>query len=273
MKVQQPIYSIFVGAMLTLSIVLIGFGVGVLHLEFVGKTITCLALMSLLLAALLILTRKPGHNIIEVCYDIFLVKDFNVEETVKELVSLAKFLKSLSEHAKAFISYTSRPNEPAKLCITLPSHDQLQTIDVYIKNNFKQLIFVQHKPPTTTIHQNMKSRNTYIVKLSRKILCTYICNLVKDLALVGLHNTTVLDWKGYLKDCNLETSCPYKNNVIDMSFTISIHKRLLILRNAVEKHVLPIIVMALDDIEFLKLTASQKPPTEPTPIIVLCITI
>jgi len=271
MKPQQPIYNIFAGVMLTLSIVLIGFGVGVLHLEFIGKTIACLVLMALLLAVLFTLPRKAGYHIIEVCYDIFLVKDFNVGETVKELVSLAKFLKSLSEHAKAFISYTSRPNEPAKLCIMLPSQDQLQTIDVYIKNNFKQLIFVQHKPPTT-IRQNIKSRNMYIVRLSRKVLCTYICNLIKDLALAGFHNSIILDWKGYLKDCNLK-SCPYKNKVIDMSFTVSIHKRLLILKNAVEKHVLPIIVMALDDIEFLRLAANQKPPREPTAIIVLCITI
>jgi len=263
--------------MLTLSIALIGFSVGALHLEFVSKITTYLILLAFFLIALLILSRKTGYRALKVCYDIFLVKDFNVEETIKELVSLAKFLKSLSEHANAVISYTSKPNEPSKLCIILPSQDQLQTIDAYIRSGFKQLIFVQHRPSTIAIQraQSMKLKNIYIVKLNKKVLCTYICNLVKDLTLAQFYNLIILDWKGYLRDCNLETYCSLKNNynVIDMSFTVSIYKRLLVLKNVVEKHMLPIIIVASDDIEFLRSTANQKSLTRSIPIIVLCITI
>lgn len=279
MGVQEPVYAVLVGAMLAFSITLIGFGIGIVHLEFASKIIIYLILSTLsFLTALMILTRKTNHYIRKVCYNVFLVKDFNVEETVKELVSLAKFLKSLSRHTGALINYTSKPNEPAKLCITLSSQDQLQAIDVYIRNNFKQLVFEQHKTSVTTMQQgahNMKFKDVYIVKLDKKILCTFVCNLIKDLALVGFQNLVILDWKGYLKNYNSRICCqPQSNyNVIDMSFTVSVYKKILILKSVIEKRMLPIVIMASDDIESLRLNASRKHMAEFTPIIVLCVTV
>jgi len=279
MRVQEYIYVALAGFMLTLSFSLIGFGIGVIHLEFAIETATYLTLLvSSILAISLILTRKTSRRSLKVCYNIFLVKDFNVDETVKELVSLAKFLKSLSERAGAFVSYSSKPNEPAKLCITLSSQDQLRTVDVYIRNSFKQLVFEQRRITVAALYlgtHDSKFKNIYIVKLDKKILCTYVCNLVKDLKLIGFQDLAVLDWKGYLKDCNLRKYCQLQNNynIIDMSFTVSIRKRILVLKNVIEKHVLPIIVVASEEIEFLRLNASQKLLAKYMPIIVLCITI
>jgi len=276
-ELVKLVYAILAGATLVFSITLIGFGVGIIRLEFVAKTTPYLILLILFsLTVVVALAKKTSHHI-RVCYNVFLVKDFNAEEAVNELITLAKFLKSLSRHAGAFIEYASKPNEPAKLCITLSSQDQLQAINIYIKNNFNQLVFKQHKTLTTVMLQEAHSirfRGVYIVRLDGKILYTFVSNLVKNLALVGFQNLVILDWKGYLKNYKQRTYCQLQSNynVVDMSFTVSVHKKILILKSVVENQMFPIIIMASDDIESLKLglSASQKHMMKLTPIIVLC---
>ena len=279
MRVQELVklvYAILAGATLVFSITLIGFGIGIIRLEFVTKTTPYLVLLILSLTVVVALVRRVDHHT-RVCYNVFLVKDFNAEKAVEELITLAKFLKGLSRHAGAFIEYVSKPNEPAKLCITLSSQDQLQAINIYIKNNFNQLVFKQHKTLTTAMLQeahSMRFKGVYIVRLDGKILYTFVSNLVKNLALVGFQNLVILDWKGYLKNYKQRTHCQLQSNynVVDMSFTVSVHKKILILKSVVENQMFPIIIMASDDIESLKLglSASQKHMMKLTPIIVLC---
>lgn len=276
-ELVKLVYAILAGATLVFSITLIGFGVGIIRLEFVAKTTPYLILLILFsLTVIVALAKKTSHHT-RVCYNVFLVKDFNAEEAVKELITLAKFLKSLSRHTSALIEYASKPNEPAKLCITLSSQDQLQAINIYIKNNFNQLVFEQHKTLTTAMQQeahNMRFKGVYLVKLDRKILYTFVCNLVKNLALVGFQNLVVLDWKGYLKNYKSKIHCWSQSNysIVDMSFTVSVRKKILILKSVVEKQLFPIIIMASDDIESLRLglSTSQKHMAELAPIIVLC---